>query len=135
MILYWRWFSYEDYGTLKMFYERRNLPCPPFCDLPEVGVIVEGCAALFLYRTDGGVALIDGVITDPKAPEHIRRNALRQGIATLTHKAKRFGAKKVLGFTQVPSMVEMAKQMGYEEADKPYVLMHFDLSTLKRHEE
>ena len=126
--MYCRYFEHKDYGTLKMFYERRDLPCPEWGDLPQIGIIVEGCAALFMYMTDGPFVLLENAITDPKADLKLRHAALAYAIQQLTRKAKKMGFQQVLGFTQVASMVRLVKQLEWTEDDKPYTMVSKNIS-------
>jgi hypothetical protein len=85
--------------------------------LPPIGAIVtvEGidtCAA-WLYRTDSSFALIEWVISNPRAKKR-RKQALAELIGHLCWRAKNEGYKSVVSMVSHPSLIANMERLGFE---------------------
>lgn len=92
-----------------------------------MGLIVDDTAACFLYLTDGGIALIEGLITNPKAPLFKRYSACNDIIKRLANLAIAKGYKKILGLTQDAGTMKRVQRLGFRD------LGLFHLVTLEAH--
>lgn len=59
-----REFETKDYQTLCKWWKDWEKPIIPFESLPKNGLIISDVAALFLYKTDSNIALVENLITN-----------------------------------------------------------------------
>lgn len=116
----------KDLGNIISWYRVRNLPSPPSWSLSKYGLMVPGVAAGFLYRTDSGLALVEGLITNPDAPSMVRGRALELVLRNLVAVARDMGFHMVLGFVQSSGSAALARRCGLREVGK-YIGLAIDL--------
>ena len=111
-----------DHAVMAQWYRAHGLTAPPAEMLPPTGLIAEGLAAGFLYRTDGALCLIDGMISNPSAPLLARARAMHRIVDALLATACAAGLHRVLGFCASSGMARLARTRGFALAGH-YTLM------------
>lgn len=94
-----------------------------FAELPEFGLLVPGVAAMWLYRSEAGVALLESLITNPEADRQSRAAAIGALVAALVAEAGRQGFRCVVGFTANPRVVVHAENAGMQAAGKGFTMV------------
>lgn len=74
--------------------------------LPPVGFIVPEVACAHLYQTDGGVAILENFISNPRTTHDQRVKALDIIIEALTEEAKKSGFKLITALSKHPTIHE-----------------------------
>ena len=112
-----RKYTSEDFNQVRDWYNNRSLA--PIEDLlPQVGFIVPGIAAGFLMQTDTKCCILEPFISNPFAESLDRKDALDLIMGELILEAYRLGYNRIYGFSTRPSMIERAKQYGFEIVEK-----------------
>lgn len=110
----------EDYPELLLLYLSWNAAssCPKPSELPEVGLLEPGMAAVFMYQVDADWCIFEHAITNRLEPKHGEvMNELVQG---LLHIAKEKGYKKAYVAVANVAAIERAKKCGFVEKSDPY---------------
>lgn len=95
-------------------------PLPPEL-LPPTGFLVETdqmkLAAGFLYKTDGGWALLEFIVSNPLSDKMERSEALDVLIPALIFEAQKAGMKALFTTSDHPSLIERYKKHGLSVSD------------------
>lgn len=116
-----RRYQEEDYDLIKLWFLKRGIDPPLPEELTDTGFIADERAVGFLYLTNGSIALLDGVITDPDTVPSLRRASLFKLLGCLTDFALCLGYRDIFGITSHPSIIENAKRLGGRVLDKKVV--------------
>lgn len=110
-----RRFEPHDLAEVNGWYVAHGL-CPLSEDvLPATGLIVSGVACAFLYWTDApGLALLEGLVTNPAARLSARREAVAAILASLAVHARENGVRIVVGFTEKHGVARVLERIGFE---------------------
>lgn len=106
-----------DYPMLYRWWLEHKFPPPPLEALPKVGVIVEDCAAGFIYQTDSCIAWLEWIVVDPTCDKIKRRQALDGLVKELSQLAKEKGYKTLFSSSVHPGLIERLKQAGFMVGD------------------
>ena len=87
----------QDIGTIQQWYVDRGIPAPNEALIPPTGYMVDDTAAIFMYRTDTAIALLEGTIANPAAPADDRNEAIDKVLEALEADAATSGVKILLG--------------------------------------
>ena len=79
---------------------------------PEIGFIVDGYAAYFLYQTDSKICFCENLISNRFADEFGRRKAVTLVIDAVLAEAQRLGFKIAYATTGNSSVILRAVQLG-----------------------
>lgn len=117
MTLETRLYQDSDYPMVAEWWRAWKWDVLPQECLPELGVIVSDgdtdiCAA-WLYRTDSAFALIEWVISNPKAKKY-RKQAISELIGCLCWHAEKLGFKAVVTMVSHPSLIANMERLGFE---------------------
>lgn len=112
----------KDYQRMAMWSEERSFPMIPKELLPPVGVMIEKddnpvCAG-FLYYTNGGVAILDHLISDRKVDRPIRDQCIDYMITYLTQIARENGFKMLSAATNLGGLSKRYEEHGFRSYDK-----------------
>lgn len=108
-----RRFDYErDAETVGSWLKPRGLTMVPRDQLPEVGFIVEGVAVAFVYKAEGGLAVIDRLVTNPMSTPEERNNWVALIFRQLQSHAVSGGAKQVVAFSDRTSTAKWLEAAG-----------------------
>ena len=90
---------------------------------PDSGFIVDGKAAVFLYKTNSAVAYIDLLISNPEVPLSESQAALDLVVKACIDEAKKLGSKMLLGQTNRNYVAERAMNHGMAVYPNYYMLL------------
>lgn len=79
---------------------------------PRTGLVVGGCAVSWLYMTDSGVMLMDGLLTRKSAPKEERQRALQILAVEMVRLARECGAVRLVCTTPLPHVAEALEATG-----------------------
>jgi len=108
----------SDYGQYSQWFIARALTPPPQDCLPPIGVIIDNVAAGFLVKTDAKVAMIEHVVTNPRAESELREQALNEINDELSFLAKKAGFKYLYGDTNFKEISDRAHRYGFKSIGK-----------------
>jgi hypothetical protein len=112
----------KDYTQIYGWYEKRSLESIPPNFLPEIGFIVDGVGAGFLYKTDSLVCIIDSAITNPDSDKEIRKNMILKLADRLVKEADNLGFKYVFTNTSFESLKDMWISLDFKIRDNNHYL-------------
>lgn len=110
-----RLYTKEDFPFVQEWHCERGIHGLTEEDCSPYGYVCPGVAAGFLYSTDSKWALLDGFITNPKAPIRDRYRAVT-AIAEALLVTCRFRRKIPLAFTQMNGIRKVANRLGLKSA-------------------
>lgn len=110
-----RRYTPQDKTQIDSWYSKRNLEIIPDSLLPEVGFIIDNVAAGFLYKTDGGIALIENYITSPDVNYVDRDLGLEEVTKALIENARESGFDRVMAITTLQSVYTRALSHGFDD--------------------
>ena len=96
--------------------------------LPPTGFIVEGVLAAWLYKTDSGLCYMENVISNPATTHAERDEAIALVAASLEVEAKRCGFRYMLGFSAIPTVIDVAARFGMKPSKNPYFTLVKELT-------
>lgn len=102
-----------DYTQISHWFMDRKMNPPSRLELPSIGFIVDDYCEGFLIRTDTNTAIIDFMVTNPKADKLYRKQAMDKVVKALISMAKRKNFHKVKCDSQIPSIKEKAIELGF----------------------
>ena len=74
--------------------------------------MVDDVLALFLYRTDSTVCVLDSLIGDPLASREEIKAALPFAVVSLLRAARKLGFKRAIGLADRTSMLDLCRLVG-----------------------
>lgn len=81
--------------------------------LPSTGLIVDGVAAVWLYRSDSAIIFVEGLISNPDASMITRARATEALLERAGELAAEMGARYVVGTSSHRSILEGATARGW----------------------
>jgi hypothetical protein len=113
-----RAFLASDYADVAAWYRARGESPPPADSLPTLGRIEPGVAALFAYRTDSTVALLEGAITNPGAPARRRGAAVSAMTEDLLEELRGYGYRHAVVTTRSAGVRRFVERLGFKESGR-----------------
>lgn len=110
-----RLYTPTDLIDINTWYYKRKLPVVPENLLPKTGFIVPGIGAAFLYRTDGGIALCEGFITNPDTTREERIEARDLIMSELLHEAAHQGFKTAIAISNNFMVHDVCEKFGMRD--------------------
>lgn len=107
----------DHYPMLRSWYEARGKRMPNTELLSDMGYIVDGRIAGWLYVTNSSMAMIEGIIADPATIPSLRKQSLRKLCGFLIDTALMLGFTDVFGISRHPSMTKISKEFGFKQAE------------------
>jgi hypothetical protein len=108
----------EDYPTISSWWRERDFPTIPEHHLPKTGVVVGDVAAGFLYATDGGIAIMEWVTTNPAASSEQRHLALGILVNELCEQARAQGFSMMFASVGDVGLISRYQEHGFFVSDK-----------------
>lgn len=102
-----RRYKKSDLKEVNQWRAAHQFPLLTHAELPKVGIIEPGVAAVFLYQCEGGLGWVEGLITNPAASSEARNLAFDAGWRMIAAEAKAAGVKKLIA---TPISFESAKR-------------------------
>jgi hypothetical protein len=110
-----RLYEPSDYETVKAWWIEWGWQPVPEASLPQIGAIIDGKAAAWLYQTDSNLAIIDWFITSKD--KEGREEAKQTIIEGLTNAARRLGYGAVITFVRNPHLIKSFEHCGFTGRD------------------
>lgn len=104
-------FERSDLDEINSWYRERSCDQQSHGDLPDIGYIVHGVAAGFLYKTDSNKCMIESMITNPAASKKDRHDALDAITVEILSHAKLCGFKQIFGLTKCNMLTNGAQNV------------------------
>lgn len=101
----------------------RGMKPAPAYFLPDVGRIIPGVCALFLYQTDSAVGFIENLITCPKASPEAVTDGIIACVKAIEQDARDNDVALLWGSTFVPGVAARAKDLGFKVNRGKYTLI------------
>lgn len=89
---------------------------------PEVGFIVEGVCAYFLYETNSSICFMENLVANKYAERADRGRAIDLVTEAVVSEARRLGYKTAYATTDLPGVVFRALSMGASSKPKQTLL-------------
>lgn len=112
----------KDIETIMSWYQSRGLVVERSL-LSSSGFIVDNTCACFLYLSLDNVAMIEGVVSNPMASPFDVHRGIIELIKGAEQAASKVGAKHIIGIVSGEGMINIGKQLGYEDRGTYRVLM------------
>lgn len=103
----------SDYDEIVDWYKAWHEPIPPECMLPEIGFIVPGSCAGFLYKTDSKLGIIDCFISNPHTNEKMRDRHLNMLVEELIHEARLCGFSALMASSSLDTIKKRSEGFGF----------------------
>lgn len=103
----------EDLKQVNRWEAMCELSLTPEHGIPDVGFIVPGVCAGFLFQTDSSICMFDGFIANPEIRGEERLKALDAVTDALVITAKDLGFKSVLAFTKNKNIKARCERYGF----------------------
>jgi hypothetical protein len=108
----------------------RQAYTPTSDEMPSIGYIAfedeMPIAAAFLRKVEGGYGQIDGLVSNPECPCHLRHIAMDIVIKRCISDAKALKITQLMAFCKDESPIMRSKRLGFVEL--PHKLMALDLN-------
>lgn len=108
-------FIESDYKEIAHWFQAWGVTPPPIGILSDIGIIVPGVAAGFLYLTNSQMGIIDCLVSNPDASKEERNHAIHLIGERLLEMARSTDCIRVKCNTRIGSVMERAKQFGFVE--------------------
>lgn len=103
----------RHYKLLESWYAARGrkIDTSTFSDM---GFIVDGRAAGFLYVTNSNLAMIEGIVADPYTIPSHRRLSIEKLVGLLMDTALSLGFTNIFGISKHPAIIKVGKKYGFK---------------------
>lgn len=123
-------FQNEFLCRIKDFLSRRDLPLSMADSLPMIGFVIsyndELIAMGFIRKVEGGYGMIDGYITDPDQPPHIRNEALDLLTYHIIKAAKDNNINNLIATTQDENTICRSLKHGFRKLPESVIVKRID---------
>lgn len=113
-----RLFTEKDYPIVCSWWKDHQWPSIPLSFLPKTGIIVDDCAAGFLYCTDSKLCWLEFVVVDKSADKQRRRDALDLLISESIEIAKESGYMVMFSSVSHAGLIQRYKNHGFDVTDQ-----------------
>jgi len=110
-------YSPEDYSTVCTWWAARGWPCLPEVLLPQTGIVVQDIAAGFVYKTNSSLALMEWIVTNPKASSEDRNQGLSLLLDGCISLAKELGSTMIITSLSDKGLIERYSKHGFMATD------------------
>lgn len=104
----------EDRDTINAWYAMRGLPELHEHLFPDVGYIVPGVGAGFIYQTDSSLCFIEGYISNPSSTKAQRKESFDHITNALIRAAKEHGFRSILAYTQNEEIAKRCERFQFQ---------------------
>ena len=122
-----RRYKQSDLGQINDWRAVRMLPALVRAQLPRIGVIEPGVAAVFLHQVEGGLGLVETLITNPLASSDLRAQAFEDGWKMLQAEARAAGMKRLLAITENYAATKRAVELAGMAVQPGVLVLRKDL--------
>lgn len=117
----------SDLRLIESWHRERGRPSPIPSLIPQVGYIAfnekQPVAAAFLRKAEGGIAIFDGLITNPAAPSSARDVALDLAVSQLIEYAKQSGLKGIIAWSEDKNTLLRASRHGFVQSPQTVIML------------
>ena len=110
-------FEKKDHYTVCKWWKQHDWQGLSLNMLPPTGYIVDDVCAGWLYKTDGGWALLEWIISNPESDKDKRDEALDRLISKLIEEADNAGVKAIFTSSNHPKLVERYGKHNFKITD------------------
>lgn len=107
-------FDEVDMEEVNGWYCSRGMRPLSYHMFPDVGYIVPGIGAGFLYQTDSSLCFIDGYISSPVSTREERREAFDLITNAIIRTAKDHGFQQILAYTRNHGVKERCERFHFQ---------------------
>ena len=111
-----RKFTEDDLDEVIGWFHSRKIEITPEY-LPEMGFIMPGIAAGFIYQTDANFCIFESFISNPNTSPEEREGALREIVTLMIAEARLLGFKDAYGFATSQSMIRHGMEQGFRHVE------------------
>lgn len=111
-----RKFEKSDMEEVMGWFHSRKIDITPDY-LPEIGFIVPGICAGFIYKTDANFCIFESFISSPNTTKEEREKALRNVVTEMIEEAKRLNYKDAYGFATSQTMIRLGIEQGFRHLE------------------
>lgn len=104
----------EDREVINFWYGLRGMNWLHEHLFPDVGYIVPGIGAGFIYQTDSSLCFIEGYISNPKSTKEERKEAFDAITISLIHAAKDHGFQTMLAYTHHEEIAKRCERFQFQ---------------------
>lgn len=108
-----RRFIVEDIAQVNSWYRARAMPTVSEHLFPDIGMIVDGIGAGFIYQTDSSMCFLDGYISNPETTREERAEAFDKISHALILTAKEYGFSQILAYTKNSEIRKRCERFGF----------------------
>lgn len=105
-----RFFECRDVVSINKWRKRHGLEAVSMKELPAFGFIVPGVAAAFMRDAEGGVGIMDSIVSNPLCKSETRHRALDQLFTRLVALS---GYSALIGFSRDEGTIQRAQRHGF----------------------
>jgi hypothetical protein len=106
------------------WYRERGMKAPDPRALSDSGFIADERVAVWVFLTNSNMALIDGVVSDPKTIASFRRESLIKLIGFCVDFCVQLGYTQIIGVTKHPSIESLGKKFGFKELSHKVIYLN-----------
>lgn len=111
----------SHYEMISLWYKDHGLLPVDSLLFPEIGYVVPGVAAGFLYKTDSKLGIIENIISNKRSEKNERDRSLNAIVENLIITAQALGMRLLVAFTELPVVSTRAKFHGFEKVNGPQI--------------
>lgn len=116
----------KDFPMIVHWHKERKLTVPDPRALSDTGFIADNRVAGWLYLTNSNIAMIEGIISDPKSPASLRRESLDKLIGFMIDFALELGYTQFIGISKHMRVHGLGKKFGFKSL--PHTVLYLDAS-------
>lgn len=105
------------------WYEQWSMPCDELDMLPDSGLIIPKVCAVFLYKTNSSVCMIESLICNKDCNEEDRKAGLDVICNDILDLAKDCGFKKIISLVNNPKVIERISKLDYTISKDKFHIM------------
>lgn len=126
-----RFHHHDHLEYIEELLKLRKLPLTFLDDIPTYGFIAftdddEAVATAFIRFIEGGAALIDGLITDPRKSPELRNMAIDLIVQALLDASRQGGIKKMIAYTiDEGTLTRAIKKYGFVQQPHTLIVLDF----------
>lgn len=106
-------FSPENIPEINAWYCLRGMEPLNKHLFPDVGFIVSGVCAGFIYQTDSALCFLDGYVSNPDTTKEQRKEAFDKITTALILTAKDHGFTSILAYIKNPEIAKRCERFGF----------------------
>lgn len=118
--------NYESKLHLEMitkWYKQWDMPIDDIIMLPPTGLIIPDVCAVFIYKTNSLICLIENLICNQECDLETRQQGLSIITNDILDMAKDCGFKKIISLVSNPKVIERITKLSYTISEEKFHIM------------